>query len=243
MEQELDRVGVDFIHFPAIDAKTDPALRDWKNRGASKTGYVISDGAVACGLSHRKVWETFLAGGGTFCAVVEDDVLLSDSFPACLATDWIPPDVDVVKLETTRNRTHLGRAIEGRPPRGELHRLLGRHPCTGAYIISRKGAESLLDYMWPPIDAVDEVMFNPEFGWMPQAAVYQLTPAVAIQAEYADEVLEGEGFAESSIAQRSTDTCITPGAETLSQRLLRRGRNELKARQIGSAYVVVPFAR
>lgn len=242
MDAELGRVGVPFVHVPAADAKTDPEVAAQADRGAGQSGDRISDGAVACTLSHRRIWQTFLDTGDAACIVLEDDLFLADDFAACLEDGWIPDDADVVKLETFAMRTHIDRAVAGRVAGSRLHRLRRRHPGTGGYLITRRGAEQLLAALWPPVDPIDEVMFNEEMGWMPGAVIYQATPALLIQADrYTPAKGDDLAFAESSIPLRS-DT-ESRGAEGIAARLIRRATNEIAARFKGTIYTIVPFTR
>lgn len=240
---ELGRVGVDFLCVPAIDASASGLIADMRDRAASRSGYVISDANLACTLSHHRVWRMHLDSGDDYGVVLEDDVLVSDDFAECLNEDWIPDGADIVKLETFETRAHLGRRPESTLSGRQVHRLLSRHIGAAAYVISRAAAKSLLDYMAPPVDAADEVMFNEDYGWMPQAKIYQVVPAMALQADHrAPERDSPAGFAESSIRARAVNS-IAAKTETFPERVLRRMRNEWKAWRIGTSYSVVPFAR
>ena len=60
----------------------------------------IPAGDKACLLSHRRAWELFVAGPDSHAVFLEDDVRLSKSASALLAaSNWIPSDAAVVKLE------------------------------------------------------------------------------------------------------------------------------------------------
>ena len=122
-----------------------------------------------------------------------------------------------------------------------VHRMLTRHVGAAAYIISRQAAESLLEYMTPLRDAADEVMFNEKYGWLPQANVYQVSPAMAMQADRMDDAdIQDKSFAAGSIAMRKAagDSAFY---EPFGSRVSRRLYNEILARKRRSAYCIVPF--
>ncbi len=240
---ELKRVGAAFERLEAVDARTSPEVLALEQRPSSRSGFVISDAALACALSHMKAWRVLLESGESHCAVVEDDVLVSEDFVSSLSTGWLPAGADIVRLETYRTRVHLAARPSAFLGERGVYRMLTRQAGTAAYIVSRQAAAKLLKFMTPPTDAVDEVMFNDRYGWMPQARVYQVSPAMAVQADRAPEVrFKTAGFAVGSIAAREEDE-KQRNMEMPSARLIRRLRNEILARKLRSSYSVVPFER
>jgi glycosyl transferase family 25 len=144
----------------------------------------IPRGDKACLLSHRRAWELFLARGDAHAVFLEDDVRLSKSAPALLASDnWIPSGVEVVKLE------HYGPPgqrvlLTGMRAIGEdfkLGRMLSRHTGAAAYILSRGAAEILLRQTRFDLP-VDHLLFNPNNSALfAKLSPWQLVPAIARQ--------------------------------------------------------------
>jgi len=144
----------------------------------------IPRGDKACLLSHRAAWELFAAGGEAHAVFLEDDVRLSQSAPALLASDnWIPSDIGIVKLEHygppgQRVLLTQARAV------GEdfaLGRMLSRHTGAAAYILSRGAAEILLRQTHFDLP-VDHLLFNPNNSSLfVKLSPWQLVPAIARQ--------------------------------------------------------------
>jgi glycosyl transferase family 25 len=114
----------------------------------------LAPGEIGCYASHIRVWQQLLASGETMCAVFEDDVAPGGELPAVLqAIESLPGPWDMIKL--------LGREAERKvkswPLRtGQELITYRRAPSlTGAYVVSRRGAEKLLRCRRPfgrPID-------------------------------------------------------------------------------------------
>jgi glycosyl transferase family 25 len=141
-------------------------------------------------LSHRRAWEIFVAGGESHAVFLEDDVRLSASAAALLASNgWVPSDVAVVKLE------HYGPAgqrvlldkIRAVGEDFQLGRMLSRHTGAAAYILSRRAAELLLSQTRFNLP-VDHLLFNPNNSKLfAQLLPWQLVPAIARQEEFVGE--------------------------------------------------------
>lgn len=178
-------LGLIVVRIPAVDgSKFSPAELEKYANPAPRFGQ-LGPGEIGCFLSHRKVWEAILQNGDEWAAVFEDDVYLSrDTTRLLLDDSWIPPGVDIVKLETTRIPVSLG-SIEGEVrftevPR-KLYPLLSPHGGAGGYLISRKAARDLLNDPETVKDPVDEYMFNPVSPVFAKMRILQMTPAICIQ--------------------------------------------------------------
>ncbi len=178
-------LGLNVVRIPAVDgSKFSSAELEKYVNPAPRFGQ-LGPGEIGCFLSHRKVWETILQNDDEWAAVFEDDVYLSRDATRLLSDDsWIPPGVDIVKLETTRIPVKLGN-IEGEVsftevPR-KLYPLLSPHGGAGGYLISRKAARDLLNDPETVKDPVDEYLFNPISPVFAKMRILQLTPAICIQ--------------------------------------------------------------
>ena len=149
---------------------------------------------VGCALSHRKCWKAIAASADRFGAVFEDDLHFAQGAGAFLATDdWIPQDIDLIKLETYGHSVILDAKPQAVSSSG-LHRLRSTHYGTGGYIVSSRLAEHLIDITQTLTDQVDVVMF----GRPDDVPAYQLVPAICIQ----DSVLNQsrpDGFLRSTV--------------------------------------------
>ncbi len=237
-----DRLGFNFERIPAVDG-TDPSVAAAAEACAQgPSGRKISAGAYACFQSHRKAWQDLVDGGDTHAVVAEDDLLLAEDFSTLLDSGWIPADADFVRLETFGTRVHLSRepkfAVAGRM----VLRLRSRHVGTGCYVISAGIALRLLEETKEVSEPIDEYLFSDSSRLFSQLVTYQMTPAPAVQGDHAPRP-PSEGWSKSSIldrfAQGHAPTDERP--ESLPARLLRRLSQDLRARMLGTQYVVVPF--
>lgn len=111
-------------------------------------------GEIGCYTSHRRIWRDLLLANDDMCAVFEDDVVLSPRLPQALAAiAELPHDWDMIKLvsrkrEATRREQSLsdGSSLVAYPRVPSL---------TAAYVLSRSGAQKLLQCRTPfgrPVD-------------------------------------------------------------------------------------------
>ena len=191
MDTKLDRVLEDVSDLKARMTHVVEGLAG-VNRWFTESGPLgeIPQGDKACLLSHRQAWEIFVAGGESHAVFLEDDVRLSASAAALLASNgWVPSDVAVVKLE------HYGPAgqrvlldkIRAVGEDFQLGRMLSRHTGAAAYILSRRAAELLLSQTRFNLP-VDHLLFNPNNSKLfAQLLPWQLVPAIARQEEFVGE--------------------------------------------------------
>jgi glycosyl transferase family 25 len=241
---EAARAGIEIARLPAVDA-TDPEVAAAAAQVAPTiAGVPMSAGAFACFASHRLAWQRLLESGDSHAMVMEDDLNLSPGIGRLMREDWIPADADVVKLETWGSRCHVARVPTATVDGRRVVRLLSTHIGGGCYILSRPAAERLVDMTHRYRDPVDELLFNDRLDWFPQATIYQVSPAAAVQGKRPHEGAADEAWAQGSILERfaAGADAVEARTETALERLARRGREELRALRLGSRYVVVPFA-
>jgi glycosyl transferase, family 25 len=190
MEDQAHGLGLVQERVAAVDAGT--VERGTLDRWFAAGGPLgeIPAGDKACFLSHRTAWGKFIASGQNHAVFLEDDVRLSQTAAALLASDnWIPAGVEVVKLEhygPPGQRvllTDIHMAGEG----FKMGRMLSRHTGAAAYVLSRKAAEMLLAEQRFDLP-VDHLLFNPNnSGLFARLAPWQLLPAIARQTEFVGE--------------------------------------------------------
>jgi glycosyl transferase family 25 len=175
MRRELGRLGLSFERVEAVDRAT--------VERAGPTGLRLPAAAVACAASHLAAMRRLVESGDRWGVVLEDDVFFSvDARRFLIGDDWIPADVDLVKLETFATAVMLRGA--GRPV-GEghrLHELHFRHMGGAAYVVSGAFARRLADRDPASlVHAIDELLFDPRLAAEPATTAWQLVPAIAIQ--------------------------------------------------------------
>jgi glycosyl transferase family 25 len=194
MTAAAEALGLDLSRLEALDARAAGSLPDlFDDRGPLGE---IPSGDKACFLSHRAAWQAFLAGSEPYAAVLEDDVILTPSAGRFLKdARWIPPGLDVVKLE------HYGPAAQSVllsdfkniGGKFRIARMHSRHTGAAAYILSRRAAEILLAE--PRFNLpVDHLLFNPNNSPLfARLAPWQLLPAVARQQDFIGAKSDIEG--------------------------------------------------
>ena len=174
--------GLEFERIPAVDGRAidGPECRDASRPiGADN----ITRYELACVQSHRLACCRFLAGNEPYCCVLEDDVFLSPDFPKFVNdTSWIPPGCNLVKIETCCEKVMLSRTTVGALDR-TLVELRSLHQGTGAYILSRRGAEILLAETARPSLPLDLVIFDTNIHQR-QGTLLQLIPALCVQVRH-----------------------------------------------------------
>jgi len=157
----------------------------------------IPRGDKCCSLSHRAAWEKLVASGAAYAAILEDDVVLRPGARFALGdAGWIPPSIDLIKLE------HYGPAgqsvlLSDMADVGSgfrIGRMRSRHTGAAAYILSRRAAEILLAL--PRFDLpVDHLLFNPNNSKLfARLGPWQMLPVVARQQDFVGDKSDIEGW-------------------------------------------------
>ena len=200
----------------------------------------ISISEAACALSHRKIWKQLLSEDIASACIIEDDVLLSDEFPKLMKDDeWLPDGFDLIKLETMKVKVYLARDIVSQAGERELRFLNSFHGGTGAYIVSRGGAEALLDATHSIERPIDNMIFETARK-RGAVDVMQVVPAPCMQ-----DMLSPDGGSVSDIA---TDRSLEPVEEKPRglKKILREGGRPIRqladtGRRVTNRRMVVPF--
>jgi glycosyl transferase family 25 len=180
IRRQGEKFGINWSRVPAIDKMEKEIVERAARSEPGLLGFEMSAGAIAVFESHRKVWRLIIESGDSHGAVFEDDIVCSKELPQFLSTEWIPPDCDVMKLETFMERATI-RVSPYRFSGRTVAQLFGRHLGAGAYIISREAAKRLLVASEDFADPVDEFLFNAQSMLFPRLTLYQVDPAPCVQ--------------------------------------------------------------
>jgi glycosyl transferase family 25 len=187
MQQQADRLGLQFDYIDAVDARTDaPEFAEIEVRSGLHGR--ISRGDLACTLSHRKFWRLFLETGEPYAVVLEDDDILADDSGQFFAdTSWIPPGADLVKLERHGKAKPIYMDRQMRPAHARnVGRLYSKCAGTAGYVISAEGARLLLAATARVDDPIDQMMFNPgRSGLFERLKPFIVEPAICEQEQVA----------------------------------------------------------
>lgn len=152
-----------------VDELSDPVFLDhafsWQ-RPLKKT-------EVGCFLSHLQVWQ-HIAAGTSPAVVLEDDVILADTWPQALDELAQAHGVDCINLETV-GRKQLGPAQAVGP--WTLRRLHLNGSGAGAYLLWPQGAQKLLRHYQREGAALADAFMSEARDFR----VWQLDPALVIQ--------------------------------------------------------------
>lgn len=181
MTGEIARLGLPVTRMAAVDgALLDDA--DMARLHPHALMHRLAKAEVACFLSHRKCWIGVADGVSPFGAVFEDDIAFSDDAAIFLNDDsWLPVEADLIKIETYSRTVMLDRKTRPAPGTRGLARLRSLHLGAGGYILSRAMAVQLVAETDTVSLPVDFGLFDPASALVPDAEVWQLTPAICVQ--------------------------------------------------------------
>jgi glycosyl transferase, family 25 len=239
--------GIEFERFPAIDASliSDAELRD--KLPARFEFQPMNAGEAALFLGHRGCWQRFLESNDEYCAVFEDDSLLSRQTAAFFALlEARETDFDILKIETTLKRMIVKAVAFGEIGGRAILVPNSWHSGTGGYILSRAGAKKLLDWSMLFADPIDQLMFNPASGLATSLVNLQLSPALSIQ----QQVLTPNDLAapfRSTIKRAETKGLLFRHGLFIDARRVYRKYRESVARRLMSLspqyqYLTIQFA-
>lgn len=194
--QVFNEQGIDFEFFDAITPEKAYDLKEKYFPECCSDN--ISDAELACAMSHIAVWLHAKELGLKYVAIFEDDIYLGGNANLFLnCSNWIPKNIDVIKLETFLTKIFLGDSA-GNIHNRSLYQLKHFHFGGAGYILSLKAIDCLLTEikMKKNILPIDWVLFyNPIYD--NGIKVYQLSPALCIQ----DKVKNKEITFESSLEE------------------------------------------
>ncbi len=218
MDTILGEAGIPYQRFPAVDGR---ALTDDQVRAG---GPELSRGEIACALSHRAVWKLISDQPDRFATVLEDDIYITPTLAGLLTdTAWIPPDANVIKLETMMKPVYVSRARRTATHGHSLACLYSTHAGTAGYIVDRETARRLLNCRRADRPA-DAYLFEVPDGAAKGLNVYQLDPAACIQ----DDVANGHrpySFLASTI--RGERQLLRRSGVGPTERVLREARRAI----------------
>ena len=197
MEIQARTLGLELTRLDAVDARqVEPEILDRWFVADGPLGE-IPRGDKCCSLSHRAAWERLVASGAAYAAILEDDVVLRPGARFALGNAaWIPPSLDLIKLEhygpagqsvLLSDLTDVGSGFR-------IGRMRSRHTGAAAYILSRRAAEILLAL--PRFDLpVDHLLFNPNNSKLfARLGPWQMLPVVARQQDFVGDKSDIEGW-------------------------------------------------
>ncbi|MBC6441531.1 MAG: glycosyltransferase family 25 protein [Rhodobacteraceae bacterium] len=207
-EEQMRTLGPESHRVEAVDGHAiSPASLGAQRTKRRYTKFPMGPAEIGCFLSHRRAWSRALAAtdewGAPWAFIAEDDLHLSQDCKVFFeGVGWIPADAHMIKAETTFRKCHCSRWSGPAHGGRTLVRLMSLHGGSGGYFLSRQALRDALDATENLCEPVDYILFNPELGLFPRWAVYQITPAFALQDLFFENT--APGF-EKSILQGERD--------------------------------------
>ncbi|SEM01954.1 glycosyltransferase family 25 protein [Acinetobacter sp. DSM 11652] len=156
----------------------------------------ISEGELACALSHITVWKKALNDGLDYVAIFEDDIFLTENASLFLKdSSWLEQNIDILKIETFFERVILKKSKLSKE-KHVISELKTDHFGAAGYILSKKAIKNILNYIQhlTTLKPLDHILFS-DLLKHNDYIVYQLEPAICIQ----EKVLKQEITLVSSL--------------------------------------------
>lgn len=187
VEHRMGTSGLAWRFFDAHTAADNPLPYD-AERALTRRGYRLKPAEIGCFSSHVGCLRAYLEdpSAAEFLVVLEDDVLLDEHFDFSVLPELLQSlDIHYLKLFSrfiTRCR-YLGRI----GARG-LYRFVVPPYGTQAYVVSKAGAQSLLNALGRIERPIDDAM---DRYWITGLPTYALFPYPALESDLATTVAKG----------------------------------------------------
>jgi glycosyl transferase family 25 len=189
MARQLDAMGLNWQRVAAYDMQT--VDDDHLAREVALEGHRVAmgRGSQCCALTNFDIYRRMLDEDLPAALILQDDVELSpDIAKFTTSLDWLPHGIELVQFEKygrKQSRRLAGPALGTLPVTGRsLHRLYSRTAGAACYLLTRRGAERILNEK-PVLDMpIDHFLFSPNVSPVfNRLGVAIVRPALARQNE------------------------------------------------------------
>jgi glycosyl transferase family 25 len=180
MEGQLAAQKLEYSRVAAVDGAQVRAKQDpyWSDPRRSHLGVA----EIGCVLSHAHAWRLITKADGEHGLVLEDDLHLSHDFGDLVrGLSLDPKELCIHKMETNYANVTLTRQPTYTVGSRSAHKLETNHAAAGAYILNKRTASHLLDYVAIFTEPVDTELFDPRRRKIKNVTIYQWVPAPCIQ--------------------------------------------------------------
>lgn len=184
---QLHSLDIDIQRISAIDAKKDKLPTNITAPLGYPSKYLypktLTNGEIACYLSHMKCWKALLESTEKWVAILEDDVLLSPRAEFFLSSsNWVPPGIHILQLHTSEKRWGCRTMPKHIPLQNNSSLYNVIDPSFGAccYLMDRKAAKLALALSCPLAAPVDTFLFNFKSPFAQIFPTWRLNPACAL---------------------------------------------------------------
>lgn len=183
IQDEFGHKGIQFEFFDAVTPNQNIIVA--QNLNISIERLSLTQGEIACLLSHISLWKKAIDEQLDYIAIYEDDVHLGENAEVFLnQSTWIPEQGDVIKLEAFNTHIFVDRAEKFQlDDHRKLYMLKFKHVGAAAYILSQHAAKVLLEavqYNKEPLKPLDHIIFE-DYIFNGKLKVLQILPALCIQ--------------------------------------------------------------
>lgn len=161
MKGQLQRLGLDYVRFPAINGRDvfDSDSTFNRKRFFLENGRKIVPGEIGCALSHMSIWKE-VARSGAYALILEDDANISDAIVRFIQTEELYSKFDFLKIDSChlkkRQEKDGSEKLDISSYTGDI---FNKHECNnfvafecdpvpysfGGYVISSKAAKYFLE--------------------------------------------------------------------------------------------------
>lgn len=184
---QFKSIGTPFERVSGVDGKA-ASEEDFQKFASARQRdkNLWNRGRMGCFLSHYNAWTIAAHSPDPYTAVFEDDMHLSSALKDFLATDsWIPPECEIIRLETSTNRVWLGTEPLASRAGRVLKKVKSTTWCAGGYIISRDAARKLVALPESVHGSVDSFLFCFEESSVARSLhLSQIVPALCVQDKF-----------------------------------------------------------
>lgn len=195
----ISEFGKQNIPFEFFDAITPDIIEQTSvNLGIDIKNSPLTKGEIACALSHITLWKYAKEQNLDYICIFEDDIYWGEDSYQFLHELSIPKEVDFIKLEKCFKKVQTSLFPDMELLGRKLYRLKSSHCGTGAYIITKKGIDFLLDKIKSINEIeIDNFIFH-QFLERKDYVVLQVLPAICIQ----DVILNDGRYLQTSLSER-----------------------------------------
>lgn len=181
MQEQMQRLGIDYRVIEAVDGRSlaeDEKTPYSKSIALRDFGRELTPGEIGCALTHIKIWKLILDEGIEEALILEDDVHIGMALIEVLKhRDRLPQDYQHINFSTNARQVPFGAFVT------DIYRA-SRHSerpyLTSAYLLTKTGANKLLDLVSPlymPIDNFITITDIISYGIYPRVVVLAETPS------------------------------------------------------------------
>ena len=195
----LRSFGIDPILVKGVNGKTAP-IEEIEKRVSNSYVTFGPKSAIGCGISHMNTWKMFLETNDQYAIIFEDDVILEDNFmeKLKLCLEEVPEDYDILylgctgcdndqKINIIKLKANLlfAQTFDPYQQVTENVAIPSVAFATHAYVVSRKGATNLLQYLDGNLDHHIDICIQ-KLVLANKIESYSSTPRIAYQTSTDD---------------------------------------------------------